>query len=92
MERPALPEGGSAGTTAVSDVPIDETVPKDRLWVMGDNRYGSSDSRAHVNGPSHGFVPMGNVVGRAVVISWPVGRWSVLSDHADTFGGLPAAP
>lgn len=78
------------GTTAVSDVAIHETVPKNRLWVMGDNRYQSSDSRAHVNGPSLGFVPIENVVGRAFIVSWPVGRWGVLSAQPDTFGGVPA--
>lgn len=78
------------GTTAVSGVEFDVTVPKDRLWVMGDNRYRSSDSRAHQTTRSHGYVPVGDVVGRAFVISWPLGRWSVLSNQPDTFGGVPA--
>lgn len=79
------------GTTAVSGQPFDVTVRKGHLWVMGDNRYASSDSRAHLTTASHGQVPVSDVVGRAFVISWPVTRWSVLSDQPDTFGGVPAA-
>ncbi|WP_375400131.1 signal peptidase I [uncultured Amnibacterium sp.] len=81
----------SPATTAVSGQPFDVTVHKGHLWVMGDNRYRSSDSRAHLTTASHGQVPVSDVVGRAFVISWPVTRWSVLSDQPDTFGGVPAA-
>src|ERR1700704_1322385 len=70
-----------AGSQAVSGITFDVTVPKDSLWVMGDNRYNSADSRYHVNDPGKGFVPTSNVVGRAFVISWPVGRWSWLDNY-----------
>jgi signal peptidase I len=50
------------------------TVPEGRLWVMGDHRGRSSDSRAHVGDPdsSQGTIPIDNVIGRAFVIIWPV--------------------
>ncbi|GAC1443597.1 MAG: signal peptidase I [Mycobacteriales bacterium] len=53
-------------------------VPKGRLWVMGDHRGYSSDSRAHITDDNHGTVPINKVIGRAFVIVWPVGRSTVL--------------
>lgn len=54
---------------------------------MGDNRY---NSRYHQDTSTHGGVPIKDIVGRAFVISWPVTRWTYLSDYPDTFGGIPA--
>jgi signal peptidase I len=71
-----------------SGEPFDVTVPPGRLWVMGDNRYESADSRAHQGLPSKGFVPEREVVGRAVLISWPLGRWAWIDDHYDVFAGI----
>lgn len=50
------------------------TVPAGKLWVMGDHRGESADSRFHVHDPGKGFVPTADVVGRAFVIVWPLGR------------------
>ena len=79
---------GQLGSDAASGVPFDVRVPEDRLWVMGDNRYNSKDSRFQQSTPSKGFVPESDVVGRAFVISWPIGRWTWLSNHPDTFAGV----
>nr|WP_253354803.1 S26 family signal peptidase [Terracoccus luteus] len=50
------------------------TVPDGKLWVMGDNRAESADSRYHRDEPGGGFVPESDVVGRAIVIVWPPPR------------------
>lgn len=49
-------------------------VPEGNLWVMGDNRDQSRDSRAHVRDEFGGTVPLGNVRGRAVFKIWPPTR------------------
>lgn len=75
------------GQQAVSGKPFDVTVPAGKIWVMGDNRYNSADSRYHMDDPTKGFVPLSDVVGRAFVISWPVSHWSWLDNYPETFQG-----
>ena len=53
-------------------------VPRGRLWVMGDNRFYSDDSRDHQNDPGNGTIPESAVVGRAFIIIWPPSRWRIL--------------
>jgi len=79
------------GTVKVSDQPFDVTVPEDSLWVMGDNRYDSCDSRCNTGKPGGGFVPIENVVGRAFVITWPVSRWAWLDNYPEVFAGTDPA-
>jgi signal peptidase I len=60
------------------DHPVEEnfkvTVPAGRLWVMGDHRSDSSDSRFHLQDPGKGFVPVKDVVGTTFAIIWPLDR------------------
>ena len=79
-----LPDGVTKATRDDFDI----TVPDDSLWVMGDNRYNSADSAFHRNDPTGGFVPVGNVVGRALLISWPADRWTWLDNYPLTFRGV----
>ncbi|UUZ45713.1 signal peptidase I [Janibacter limosus] len=76
-----------------SDMEFDITVPSGRMWVMGDNRSDSSDSRYHDPGGtgSDGSVPLDLVVGKAVVTVWPFDRAGRLSTHEDVFSRVPDA-
>jgi signal peptidase I len=65
------------------------TVPKGRLWVMGDHRADSADSAYHFRGGvgvSASTVAVSSVIGKAFVIAWPPSRWRTLGTPA-TFGG-----
>jgi signal peptidase I len=70
-----------------SEMPFDVTVPKGRIFVMGDHRAASADSRVHLEF-DNGTVPLSRVVGRAFVIFWPAGRADTLS-APDTFADVP---
>lgn len=68
---------------------FDTTVPAGSLWVMGDNRDHSEDSRYHRGNPGGGSIPEANVVGTAFVIVWPADRWTVLRNPGATFASVP---
>jgi signal peptidase I len=73
-----LNEGYLAPGDKPSLVPFTINVPKGYIWVQGDHRSDSEDSRYHRGGPAGGAVPVDDVVGRVVALVWPWG-------HARTF-------
>jgi signal peptidase I len=60
------------GVERASEEDFDVVVPPDQLWVMGDNRPNSADSRVH------GPVPLDVVTGRAMAVVWPLSHWAGL--------------
>ena len=71
-----------------SDSKFNVTVPKGYIWVMGDHRAASADSRFHTDDVNKGMVPLTKVVGRATFIVWPINHWNFLEKGAD-LGKLP---
>lgn len=82
-----LPEPGAPASALEFDI----VVPEDSLWMMGDNRYRSKDSRYNQDQPGKGFVPMENLVGRAFVITWPLDRFGLIDFHHEAFRAVPEA-
>ncbi len=77
---------------APSELRFNITVPAGQLWVMGDNRGDSADSRYHTGDPGGGSIPESAVVGRAFLVIWPLSRFTDLP-IPNTFeqAGLSAA-
>ncbi|WUN35755.1 signal peptidase I [Kitasatospora sp. NBC_00315] len=84
VDEPYLAEGN-----VPSRQPFKVQVPQGRLWVMGDHRDVSADSRFHMGNPGQGTIPLGNVVGRAFVIAWPMKRFHQLDEPA-SLSSLPS--
>lgn len=96
LEETAYLFSGNGVTVAPSDFPFTVTVPSDRLFVMGDHRNQSGDSRCHLDDVSNdgspigmtAFVPISKVVGPAVLIASPFDRATRLRVPA-TFADVP---
>lgn len=72
--------------------PFTITVPAGRVWVMGDHRSDSADSRLHDDGTgATGSVPIDDIRGRAILVVWPVDRFRWLSVSDSIYAGIPAA-
>jgi len=83
-----LDEGGYlAPGQAPSLVAFKQKVPEGYLWVMGDNRSQSADSRVHLGDPGGGFVPEEDVVGKVFAVVWPLDHAKTLH-RPDTFAAV----
>ncbi|MGW6006572.1 signal peptidase I [Oerskovia enterophila] len=72
-----------------SEIEFDVVVPEDSLFVLGDNRQNSGDSRYNTDKPGNGFVPIDNVVGTAVAKVWPLDRASLMRNPGSVFEDVP---
>jgi len=68
----AVDEPYVAAGDAPSELRFDIEVPAGRLWLMGDHRSDSADSRAHLGSPGGGTIALDDVIGRVVAVTWPL--------------------
>ena len=61
-----------------SELEFNVTVPEGKIWVMGDHRGASADSRYHQDDVNNGFVPVSKVTGRVFAIIWPFKNMSLI--------------
>jgi len=100
LDEPYIHEDSPLGTGGSSGREFGKvTVPEGRLWVMGDHRSASADSRAHVGDRYSGTIAVDDVIGKAALIVWPLDRFTLLDDpdiqdteSLGTPGGATSAP
>ena len=64
-----------------SDTDFNITVPEGKVWVMGDHRGASGDSRVHQDDVNNGMVPVEKITGRVIATIWPLSRIGFISSQ-----------
>jgi signal peptidase I len=64
-----------------SEMDFNIKVPEGKIWVMGDHRSASADSRYHQDDVNNGFVPVSRITGRAYAIIWPIKNIGIISSQ-----------
>jgi signal peptidase I len=64
-----------------SEMDFNVTVPEGKVWVMGDHRGASADSRYHQDDVNNGFVPVSRITGRVYAIIWPLKHVGLVPNH-----------
>jgi signal peptidase I len=77
IDEPYIFAGNSA-----SETKFNVTVPEGKVWVMGDHRGASSDSRFHQDDINNGMVPTSKVTGRVIGIIWPIKNLGIVSSYS----------
>ena len=77
IEEPYIFSGNSA-----SDTNFNVTVPEGKIWVMGDHRGASADSRFHQDDINKGMVPISKVTGKVIGIIWPFKNLGFVSSYS----------
>ena len=77
IDEPYIFAGNSA-----SDTNFNVTVPEGKIWVMGDHRAASADSRFHQEDINHGMVPTSKVTGRVLGIIWPIKNLGIVHSYS----------
>jgi len=93
LDEPYIYRDADGQQDAAADKSFDITVPKDRLWVMGDHRSASGDSLEHYEESGNieeATITESSIVGRAFTVFWPVSRATWLS-VPDGFKNIPNA-
>jgi signal peptidase I len=67
-----------------SELEFNVTVPKGKVWVMGDHRGASADSRYHQDDVNNGMVPISKITGRVFGIIWPLSSFGFVASHDPT--------
>jgi signal peptidase I len=96
LDEPYIYRDADGNQDPAADRKFEITVPKDRLWVMGDHRSASGDSLEHyeeTNNIEEATITEKSVVGRAFTVFWPVSRakWLTVPDGFDKIPDAAAA-